>query len=301
MTVSNSTSDNTPPADEENLPAAGEQQQESSPEEDLSFLEDSFPPPAEEKPQGGENPPSENNTDGASNPPAQQEGGQGAPAASEQQAPPANQPGVPDAVRDEIAALRAQVEELKALRAEVAKTEEKKELEIEEVEFVKTEDDIRAALDSPESFNKLLNNVMKLGVTKGREMALSEMPTIAQAQAREVVNRRAVISNFFTTNSDLAPLSDKVQEEATAIAAKGEKKYESFAELLADAEVVVRQKYNKPKPTVPQGQQNPPAAAPQPKPNNNRQPAFAGAGASGRKPSPGEVGREEQDLRDLFG
>ena len=205
-------------------------------------------------------------------------------------------PAVPDAVQTELSALRAKLEEVTVALQErnSIKEEVAKPLEISDIKFVENDDDVRRVFESPETFNELLNKVMRMGVEKGREFALAEMPAIAQAQAREIVDRRAIITNFYTLNPDLATVAEKVKEEAVALA--GAKNYKSYTELLADAEVSVRQKLNMPKPAAPR---KPPVAA-APKASNGRQPAFAGAGASGRKPSPGQVSQVEKDLQDLF-
>ena len=215
--------------------------------------------------------------------------------AAEEQ-PVVNQPdqGVSQSVLSELQALRdnqqALIEQVKSLKAE--KEPEKKEPEFEQVEFVKSDEDIRRAVDSPEGFNSLLNKVYQIGAAKGREMALQNMPEIVQREATTLYDRRQLIANFYSTNPELAPHAEALKNKAIELASS--KVYSDYRTLLEDTEKAIRSEKNIPKvaPIVQQEPKKQEAKAPL---------AFPGGkGGTSRKPAPAALSKAQKDMEGLF-
>ena len=207
---------------------------------------------------------------------------------------PTAQP-IPDAVTSELQALKAQQQELLDYVAQL-KAEHQPEVapepELEAIEFIKTDEELREVFDSPGGFNKLLNQIYRAATAKGREMALQAVPEIAQTNAREVYDHRSLIRNFYSANPELLPHVDAIK--ATAVKLAAENNYTTYAQLLEATEKAVRAE----KGIVKQIPKAAPILAAKPP---QKQPlAFPGGSGGARKPSPAALSKAQQDIADIL-
>jgi len=157
-------------------------------------------PPAPATPPAGDVPPA-----GAEPPAAPQDGtpAEPAPVAPEPPAAPTPSEDPRDAqirqMQETISALQQTIESV-AQRATAPAQAAPAEPQQEKIRFLEKEEDLDRALNSVDNFNELLSNVM----AKMEAALLAKSEILAQQVAHGVYTQRSAVSEFYSTNQDLA-------------------------------------------------------------------------------------------------
>lgn len=81
---------------------------------------------------------------------------------------------------------------------------QREEDEVEEVNFIESDDDVDEVLSSKEGLNKLLNKVYRRGVADSRERVLTSIDEDLDRKLRTAVVRRERAERFYRENPDLS-------------------------------------------------------------------------------------------------
>lgn len=178
-----------------------------------------------------------------------------------------------------------------------AESETAPPIKLEEVKFVENEEQLAKLFESPDTFNKMLNNVLLKGVALGREIAQRDLPVTIANTMKQQQDRQTEVKTFYETNPDLFAIRTFVGFKAKELAQQNPTKDRAWLmKVLPD---VVRAELKMPKP----------AKKGKPEPAANKQaaakkifgsPGGGGGGGAKKVPSNKKMTQAELDVRDLF-